>query len=73
MQSNTLERFYDQILTELEFCESKQTPYVCSQFGSPDARATLVKTIAETCISMKITIAQAITQVERLYGLNSLD
>lgn len=73
MKDNTLERFYDQILTELEFCDSKQTPFICSQQSNPDATATLVKTIAETSISMKITIAQAIVQVEKLYGVNSID
>lgn len=68
-----LERLYMQIQTELEFCNSEETPFICSQFSDMDARADIVKTIAETCISMKIGISQAIVHVERLYNINTLD
>ena len=68
-----LERLYMQIQTELEFCDSEQTPFICSQFSDMDSRADIVKTIAETCISMKIGISKAIVQVERLYNINTLD
>ena len=68
-----LERLYMQIQTELEFCNSEETPFISSQFSDMDARADIVKTIAETCISMKIGISQAIVHVERLYNINSLD
>ena len=68
-----LERLYMQIQTELEFCNSKETPFICEQFSDMDTRADIVKTIAETCISMHIGISKAIVQVERLYNINSLD
>ena len=68
-----LVRLYMQIQTELEFCNSDETPFVCEQFSDMDTRADIVQTIAETCISMKINISQAIVQVDRLYNINSLD
>jgi len=68
-----IERLYMQIQTELEFCNSDETPFICGQFSDMDSRADIVKTIAETCISMKISISKAIVQVERLYNINSLD
>lgn len=72
-QDPIIERLYTQIQTELEYCTSKDTPFICSQFSDMDLRAGIVKTIAETCISMKVGISQAIVQVERLYGINMLD
>ena len=68
-----IERLYMQIQTELEFCNSNETPFICGQFSDMDSRADIVKTIAETCISMKISISKAIVQVERLYNINTLD
>jgi len=68
-----LSKLYSQIETELSFCDSALTPFVCSQFGDVESRADIVKTIAETCISMKINIAQGIVQVEKTYSLNALD
>ena len=68
-----IERLYMQIQTELEFCNSDETPFICGQFSDMDSRADIVKTIAETCISMKISISKAIVQVERLYNINTLD
>lgn len=68
-----ISKLYSQIETELSFCDSAATPFICSQFGDLDTRSTIVKTIAETCVSMKITIAQAIVQVERTYNPNMLD
>lgn len=73
LAENILERLYLQIQTELEFCNSQDTPFVCSQFNDMDSRANIVKTIAETCVNNEIDIAKAIVQVERLYSLNSLD
>jgi hypothetical protein len=74
MQSESiLERLYLQIQTELEFCNSQETPFVCSQFNDMDSRAIIVKTIAETAVNREIDIAKAIVEVERLYSLNSID
>jgi len=74
MESESIiERLYMQIQTELEFCNSDETPFICGQFSDMDSRADIVKTIAETCISMKISISKAIVHVERLYNINSLD
>ena len=66
-------KLYDQIETELMYCDEAYTPFVCGQFSDVEARADIVRTIAETCISMKINIAQAIVQVEKTYNLNMLD
>jgi len=71
--SSILEALNSQIEVEIDFCDESMTPYVCGQFGNPDTRESIIKTIAETCLSMKLTIAQAIVQVESLYGLNRLD
>ena len=67
------EKFYNQIETELGFCDSKVTPLICYNFQDPTLKATLIETIAETCISMKVNISEAIVNVEKLYSLNGLD
>jgi hypothetical protein len=67
------ERFYNQIETELEFCDSNVTPLICYNFSTPDLKAGLVETIAQTCISMKMDISEAIVEVERTYSLNSTE
>ena len=72
-QENLLEQLYAQIEVELEFCDGDVLPTVCGMNSNPDGRAGLVKLIAETALSQKLTIAQAIAQVERLYSINSLD
>lgn len=65
--------FFTQIEAELEFCDETITPLVCSNYHNPDTKLQIVKTIAETSISGKITIAQAIIEVERLYSPNDID
>lgn len=73
MDKNLKERFYNQIETELEFCDGSVTPLICFNYNDIELRASLVETIAETCISMKINISEAIVHVERLYSLNSTE
>ena len=70
---NILEDLKAQIEVELELCNDKDTPTVCFNYSDPDTRAALIDTIVETCMSMKLTIAQAIVEVEKLYSTNSLD
>lgn len=70
---NLKERFYAQIETELEFCDGSTTPLICYNYNMLKLRSALVETIAETCISRKIGISEAIVEVERLYSLNSID
>jgi hypothetical protein len=65
--------FYSQIETELEFCDPKETPLVCYNYNMIPLKMSLIETIAETAISKKITISQAIQDVEKTYSLNSID
>jgi len=71
--NDLLERFYAQIEAELELCDGETTPLICYNYNNISLRRSLIETIAETCISRKITIAQAIVQVDKLYSLNSID
>lgn len=73
MEDSLKERFYSQIETELEFCDSEVTPLLCYNYSDLDLRANLVDNIAQTCISMKISIAEALVVVERTYSMNSTE
>lgn len=64
---------FTQIEAELEFCNEITTPLICSNYNNADTKLQLVKTIAETAIKGKMTIAQSIVEVERLYSLNDID
>lgn len=64
---------FSQIETELEFCDTVNTPLICSNMADPESKALLVRTIAETCLSRKIDISQAISEVEKAYGINDID
>lgn len=68
-----LSEFYAQIETELSFCDSNVTPVVCYNFSDPELRGHLIHTIAQQCVSRKISISSAIVEVERLYSVNSID
>lgn len=70
---NLLEKLYTQIQTELEFCDASVTPLVCYNYSNLDFRNDLLQTIAETILSRKITISEAIVEVERLYSVNYID
>lgn len=67
------DQLYNQIETELEFCESSTTPLVCAQLEDAESRAAIIKTIAETCVSGRMDISTAIAEVERLYSNNDID
>ena len=73
MDDTLKEKFYTQISTELEFCDQKVTPLLCYNYNNLDLRATLIETIAETCIRMKLSISEALVEVERTYSLNGLE
>jgi hypothetical protein len=70
---NLLEKLYTQIQTELEFCDSSVTPVVCYNYSNVELRNDLLQTIAETILSRKINISEAIVEVERLYSVNNID
>jgi hypothetical protein len=71
--NNLLQRFYNQIETELEFCDGHITPIVCHNYSNIAYKNDLVQTIADIVITQKISIADAIVQVERLYSVNNID
>jgi len=71
--SKLTDDLYQQIETELDFCDSVTNPIICSQLGNPENKAALIKTIAETCISGQLSISQAIAQTERFYSPNNID
>lgn len=70
---NLKEHFFAQIEAELEFCNSDITPTVCYNYSNIHLRPNLINTIAETVLNRKITISQAIVEIEKLYSLNNLD
>ena len=70
---NLKEEFYNQILAELEYCNSDITPTICFNYSNTHLRQNLIETIAETILDRKITISQAIVEVERLYSVNNID
>jgi hypothetical protein len=73
MNTELKERFYSQIETELEFCDPKETPLVCYNYNMIPLKRALIETVAETVIAKKISISQAIQDVERTYSINSID
>jgi hypothetical protein len=66
-------KLFLQIDTELDFCQSNITPLVCYNSSTPELKETLIKTIAQIVVDQKITISQAIIEVETLYSTNSID
>jgi len=73
MEKTLKERLFTQIEAELDLCNGDITPLCCYNYTDLTLRQSLVETIAETCISMKIGISEAIVEVERLYSMNSID
>jgi len=65
------EALREQIETELEFCDSIKTPVVCYNLADPKLRGGLIDTIFDFVLSRKITISQAINEVESLYKNNN--
>lgn len=70
---NLKQELLDQIETELEFCNGVDTPLVCANMADSESKKALVDTIANTCITEKLTIEQSIAQVEKMYGNNDID
>jgi|688.fasta_scaffold338243_2 hypothetical protein len=70
---NLKKEFYAQISAELEFCNSEITPIMCWNYSNIHLRENLLNTIAETVLIRKITISQAIVEIENLYSLNNID
>lgn len=73
MNTDLRDRLYAQIEAELNLCEPLITPVCCYNYGKPELRASLIETIAETCIKGKLSISQAIAQVEQLYSINTIN
>jgi hypothetical protein len=71
--NNLAEKLFLQIETELDFCDKNITPTVCYNSSTPELKKTLVQTIAEIVVTQKITISQAIIEVETLYSNNAID
>jgi hypothetical protein len=61
------------IEAELDQCNGKDTPVVCSNASDPEARPMLVDAILQTVISRKITVGQAIVEYEKEFNLNIPD
>lgn len=72
-ETELLEKLHAQIEAELELCDGETTPLICYNYNDLSLRKPLIETIAETCLSQKITIVQAIVQVDKLYSANSID
>lgn len=67
------EKLKQQIEAELEYCEAATTPFVCRHIQDPESKGAIIQTIADTVIKGKMTIAQAISEVDRLYSNNDID
>jgi hypothetical protein len=73
MNAELKNRFLSQIETELEFCDPKDTPLICYNYNQITLKKSLIDTIAETAISRRINISQAIAEVEKTYSINDID
>lgn len=73
LDENLKSKLFTQIDTELDFCQSNITPLVCYNTSTPELKQNLVETIAKMVIEQRITISQAIIEVETLYSANSID
>jgi hypothetical protein len=73
MEDTLKEKLYRQIATELEFCDESQTPLLCYNYSQPDMKENLIETIAETVISMKVPINEALVIVEQTYSMNTTE
>lgn len=68
-----MDKLVMQVKTELELCDGSTTPLICYNYSDPSLRDSLIYTIIETLISRKISISEAIVEVERLYSNNFID
>lgn len=73
MDDNLKEQLKAQIEVELDFCNEFISPVVCGQLGDAQQKATLIETIATTAIQGRMSISQAINEVERSYSNSDLD
>lgn len=76
METNSkdlIEKLKTQVIAELELCDGTVTPLICYNYSESSLRDSLIQTIIQTLISRKISISEAIVEVERLYSLNFID
>jgi hypothetical protein len=62
-----------QIEKELETCDGEETPIICESIADEQNKACIIQTVAEYVLSMKLTISQAIIEVEKSFALNDID
>ena len=67
------EELYTQIRAELELCQVEQTPTICANLGDDESKDCIVQTIAEFCLVKRLTISQAIAEVEKTFSNGTLD
>lgn len=59
-----LTEFRQNIRTELDLCDAIQTPFVCANIGTEDGYKKIEQLICAKVIDEKITIGEAIVQIE---------
>jgi hypothetical protein len=67
------DKLVTQVIAELDLCNGEITPLICYNYSDPKLKDSLVETIIETLLSRKISISEAIVEVERLYSNNFID
>jgi len=68
-----LKELNNQIEKELQYCDPKETPVICSNLNDPQNKSCIVSTILEFCMTKKITISQAIAETEKTFQTNSIE
>lgn len=71
--SELLNELKETISVLLDSCNQNDTPFICANLNTPDAKAKIIENIAEIVIKQQTTIGNAILTLESLYNPNSID
>lgn len=75
MEATQLERLRQSINSQLELCDSVDTPTICSMLADndPSAKEKLVDLIIKKIVNQKMDIPQAIVAIETEFNPNMMD
>jgi hypothetical protein len=68
---NILEIFNQQIYAVLNECQVTQTPTVCNLISTKEGKKKIFELIQKMVVKQKLSIAEAINEIEMEYSLNS--
>lgn len=66
-----IKELYKQVEKELELCDPKETPVICSNLSDEQNKSCIISTILEFSLTKHITIAQAIAETEKTFSTNN--